>query len=340
MSELKLELPSSLRGRLPVLDELKGLAIILVILYHAGGVLVWPNYLHGDLGVDIFIILSGLGLALNPRSESAGTFLRRRLLRIMPTYWIVLTAYWVCNTHYLQHHYSATNLVVHYLGIHGWFGDLYAMGINDSFWFITLIITLYLLYCVVRRLGDDLGRILLFGGVFSCAFAFALFFTGQGGSFGHLGLRVPGFFLGLLIGQLLRDGRLSLPLGWPLYAAALLFGYAAYVPGIIFFTPLAALAIMGAYLFLWRPYAPSIARRVISCVFKFCGDHSLELFLLHQPLIRNYNYYLHGRWMNIPAPTAPSLAVGILIGLAVTFPVAIALRFLLKKILPEKKSAA
>ena len=58
---LKLELPAPVTGRLAVLDELKGLAIILVILYHAGGVLVWSNDFHGDVGVDIFVILSGIG---------------------------------------------------------------------------------------------------------------------------------------------------------------------------------------------------------------------------------------------------------------------------------------
>lgn len=33
MAELKIELPAPVSGRLPVLDELKGLAIILVILF-------------------------------------------------------------------------------------------------------------------------------------------------------------------------------------------------------------------------------------------------------------------------------------------------------------------
>ena len=92
MPELKIELPSSIHGRLPVLDELKGLAILLVVLYHAGGVLVWQNLLHGDLGVDIFVILSGIGLTLSARTatEPTVTFMRRRLVRIMPAYWIAL----------------------------------------------------------------------------------------------------------------------------------------------------------------------------------------------------------------------------------------------------------
>ncbi len=340
MPELKIELPSRVSGHLPVLDELKGFAIVLVVLYHAGGVLVWQNFLHGDLGVDIFIILSGIGLALGSRAEAPVAFMRRRLARIIPAYWIVLTAYWICNTHFLQHNYTPLNVALHYLGVHGWFGDGYAMSINDSFWFITLIITLYLLFCAVRGLVADLGRLLFVGAAFSCVFACVLFATGQAGSFGHLGLRVPGFFAGLLIGLLLREGRLQLPLAWPLFCAALLFAYVPYVPGIIFFTPIAALALMSGYAFLWKKYAPARAEAAVTRTFTFLGHHSLEIFLIHQPLIRDYNYYLHGRWFNIPVPSPGSLVVGVVAGLAATLLISVELRALLAKFLSRKKSPA
>lgn len=341
MPELKIELPTSVGTRLPVVDELKGMAIILVVLYHAGGVLVWQNFLHGDLGVDIFIILSGIGLAVNRRpAEGNFTFMRRRLIRIIPAYWIVLTLYWALNSHYLQHNYTPTNIVLHYFGIHGWFGDRYAMSINDSFWFITLIFTLYLLFCAVRTLAADPARLLFVGAAFSCVFACILFATGQAGSFGHLGLRVPGFFAGLLIGQLLRDGHIKFPLGWPLFAAGLLFAYVPYVPGIVFFTPFAALALIGGYVFLWRKYALAGVRSSVGRILTFLGLHSLEIFLIHQPLIREYNYYLHGRWFNIPVPSPASLTVGVIVGLAVTLLVSVELRALLEKLLPAKKSSA
>lgn len=340
MQELKIELPSSISGRIPALDELKGLAILLVVLYHAGGVLVWQNLLHGDLGVDIFVILSGIGLTLSARAEAPIAFMRRRLVRIMPAYWIALTLYWALNTHYLQHHYTPTNVILHYIGIHGWFGDSVAMSINDSFWFITLIITLYLAFCAVRQFRDDLGRLVFVGGAFSWAFAYAMFATGQSGSFGHLGLRVPGFFAGLLIGQLLREGRLTIRLDWPLFAAALLFAYVPYVPGIIFFTPIAALALMSGYTFLWKRFAPTGAQTNVSRGLTFLGNHSLEIFLIHQPLIRDYNYYLHGRWFNIPVPSPTSLAVGIFAGLALTLIASIELKALMKRLLRAESAPA
>ena len=57
-------------GRIAAIDELKGLAILLVLVYHCGGVLGFPNTLHGEIGVDIFLILSGITLAAFPRKPA------------------------------------------------------------------------------------------------------------------------------------------------------------------------------------------------------------------------------------------------------------------------------
>ena len=35
--------------RLELVDELKGFAMVLVLLYHIGGVLGWENWLHGEI---------------------------------------------------------------------------------------------------------------------------------------------------------------------------------------------------------------------------------------------------------------------------------------------------
>jgi peptidoglycan/LPS O-acetylase OafA/YrhL len=340
MSELKIELPAPIRGRLQILDEYKGFAIIMVVLYHVCGVLNLPNWLHGDLGVDIFVILSGLGLALSSKTEPAAVFFRNRLLRIFPTYWLVLTVYVLCNNHFLQHNYTATNIILHYTGFHGLFGDGYALSINDSFWFITLLVTLYLVFVAVRGLRDDMGRLLFVSAAFSWAFAYAMLVSERPGSFGHLALRVPGFFAGFVIGQLLREGRLTIKLGWPFCVAVLLFCYLPFLQGFTFLSPVVALAVMGGYLFLWKRFAPAGVETRVNRVLVFAGNHSLEIFLIHQPLIREYNHYLHGRWFNIPAPGTFSLIVGILAGLALTLFLSVELKPLIARLLPQGKPTA
>ena len=321
MSTLKLELPHPASGRLEVFDELKGLAILLVVAYHFGGAIGWSNVLHGDLG-----------LAYGSRYEGARGFLVRRLARVMPTYWVILTLFWICDVHFLQLHYTPLNLLIHYLGIQGYFGDACGMAINDSFWFITLILTLYVLFCLCHPLKDSPDRLLLAGMAVSVAVALAFFYAGQAGMFAHLGLRLPGFFIGILIGQMLRAGRIEIGLGWPLVLALLCLTYVPYTQGVIFYTPFVALALMGAYVFGWKAVVAASFEIPVARRLRFLGDHSLEIFLIHQPLMRQYNLYLQGRWFNIPQPSVGSLCLGMAVALAVTLYASVELRRLMQRL--------
>jgi peptidoglycan/LPS O-acetylase OafA/YrhL len=306
-----------------VIDELKGFAILLIVLYHAGGVLVWGNYLHGDVGVDVFLILSGMGLALNAREEPARDFFRRRILRLMPIYWIVLTAYLIANTVFLQHRYSSTNIVAHYLGAHALFGDPIALAINDSFWFVSAILGLYAAYWFMRRQVTAPDRFIFWVGLLSAAVALTLFFTKQSGLMGHLGLRVPAFFVGVLLGHLVKQGRIEVQLSLWFGTGLFFLAYVPYTHGITFYSGFVALGLMAVYTWGVRPSLAQDSR--VSRGLRFLGTHSLEIFLLHQPLIREYNYYLHGRWLNEPSPSALSLCAGMALGLAVTLMLSIEL---------------
>ena len=77
-----------------LLDELRGVAPLLVVWYHvfegyafAGGTLI-ESINHGYLAVDFFFILSGfvIGYAYDDRWNrmSTGTFFKRRLIRLQP----------------------------------------------------------------------------------------------------------------------------------------------------------------------------------------------------------------------------------------------------------------
>jgi len=331
MASLEIKAPTIPGGRIGAIDELKGAAILLILVYHAGGVLVWQNFVHGDVGVDLFVILSGFGLALSSRTEAARSFLQRRFLSIYPTYWIVLAAYLLANTHFLQLHYSALDVVAHFLGIQAWFGDQVGLGVNDSFWFITLIVSLYLVYVLVRPVVRRTDVLVLWCGLISVAVAFGYFFTGQSGCFGHIALRVPGFFMGLLLGVLLRDGRLEVPLSTALATGLILLFYVPYTQGIIFYSELTALAIATAYIFLWKAKAPTSLVAPAGRVLQFFGTYSLEIFLIHQPLLRNYNYYVLGRFFGRPTPTPEALIAGMAVALGVTLVLSVELHKLVAR---------
>src|SRR3954447_22633792 len=91
------------RERQPGLDLLRALAIIIVVIYHAGIMgFPTPGRVHrwGWIGVDLFFVLSGYligGQLLAPLARNQhvdlARFFARRALRILPAYLVVLTIY-------------------------------------------------------------------------------------------------------------------------------------------------------------------------------------------------------------------------------------------------------
>jgi peptidoglycan/LPS O-acetylase OafA/YrhL len=91
------------RERQPGLDLLRALAIVIVVIYHAGIMgFPMPGRVHrwGWIGVDLFFVLSGYligGQLLRQLAKHGrlhlGRFFVRRALRILPAYLVVLAIY-------------------------------------------------------------------------------------------------------------------------------------------------------------------------------------------------------------------------------------------------------
>ncbi|MGH2889853.1 MAG: acyltransferase family protein [Solirubrobacteraceae bacterium] len=89
--------------RFPLVDSLRAIAALSVLFFHVGylsGTSIGGFLSHGDAGVALFFAISGFLLyrpfasaRLNgARRSTLPAYLRRRILRIVPAYWLALTA--------------------------------------------------------------------------------------------------------------------------------------------------------------------------------------------------------------------------------------------------------
>jgi peptidoglycan/LPS O-acetylase OafA/YrhL len=167
------------RPRLPFIDGLRGLALLMVLLYHASMVTVavpirtplgaWSipltaPFRYGYLGVDLFFVLSGFCLTLpligngtDSMRLDVGRFWRRRAWRILPPYYAALALFalrpalerafqtFLGWPHGTVRGYAAGSIVSHALLIHDLF-PAWSLDINAVFWTLAVEWQFYLIF--------------------------------------------------------------------------------------------------------------------------------------------------------------------------------------------------
>jgi peptidoglycan/LPS O-acetylase OafA/YrhL len=167
------------RQRQPGLDLLRALAIVVVVIYHAG-IMGFPltGRVHrfGWIGVDLFFVLSGYligGQLLAPlvhgQRLNFGTFFARRVLRIMPAYFVVLAIYFLLPSWREYPEMSQPLwkflLSVQNIALHGGtaFSHAWSLAVEDQFY---LVLPLLLLVLYPRpRASVIIACIIIFGGI-------------------------------------------------------------------------------------------------------------------------------------------------------------------------------
>ncbi len=115
----------------------------------------------GTMGVNLFIIASGLGLSIsaNKKKSSYTKFLKKRVSRVFPYYWLILFAI-------LFFELSSGNQVnffdyfLHFFGLNNFFPE-YVLSISAPFWFIGTILQLYLLFPFIFKLSKKIHPVLI-----------------------------------------------------------------------------------------------------------------------------------------------------------------------------------
>jgi peptidoglycan/LPS O-acetylase OafA/YrhL len=155
--------PSS---HVPALDGLRAIALLLVVLFHAR----IPGFSNGDLGVDVFFVLSGFlisGILLRSASRgrvSFADFYRRRALRLLPAYLTVLV---VCVATDLLHDSGGTlkGAATSFFYVSNWAAAAgIGMGLLAHTWSLSIEEQFYLVWPLVlvallARAHGDLRRV-------------------------------------------------------------------------------------------------------------------------------------------------------------------------------------
>lgn len=278
---------------------LMGVATLMVVLYHSAGMnldlspflSVKPvteavNYLFlsfkwvGNAGVDLFLLLSGIGLYRSfSGNPSVKAFWRRRAVRILPPLLIVALIWYAIGEGRL---YFSHVLLVSFFG-----GD-------QTHWYFLLIICLYAIYPLIHKAVARWGLVFALIVYASFAVISAGLFLVLPGPFGIVEIcftRVPVFVLGVWLGRCVAEQR-TLP-GWTVPVSS--------ISVVVLFIALFCLRYFGIYTkcvivsrFLYAPFVLTLCV-VLTVLFSrhparehrfltWVGGLSMEVYLLYEKL--------------------------------------------------------
>ncbi|MFA5876873.1 MAG: acyltransferase [Candidatus Paceibacterota bacterium] len=305
-------------------QELKGFAMLAIILAHVGYFLVsdhrflFPLSILAGVGVDLFLFLSGFGLALSALKKKLPlkAFYLRHLPKLYVPFWIVLAVLFVADFLILKNTYSWSYTLQSFAGFFP-HANLFT-DINSPLWYFTFILFFYLIFPLLFLKKRPLLSALLMYGV------------AEGIMFLHLPilkdtehlylLHTIAFPLGVAVAGLYErysknreylEGRIKKLSVWILIPTIIflgtIFSYFAYFSGVG--TPTQQyisllLTLLLVILFILKPFRINL--------FYLLGIYSYELYLIHWPLMSRYDIF----YQSIPAWLATALYIPLLLGLS------------------------
>jgi peptidoglycan/LPS O-acetylase OafA/YrhL len=308
-------------GYIGWMDELRGIAVLMVVVYHAlfwtygqlhygwnemgirspstGGIpWYFAPFTLGWGGVAIFFVISGFCIHLShQRTGLWKDFFIKRFWRIYPPYAFAMVAFFCSDLLLNQISFHGTGsqaatkqLVTHALLIHNLSSDtLY--GINPSFWSIAIEWQLYLIYPLLVFGVARFGWLASLVTALACEVALQLAIS-RADIYFDLILKASPFAywfswsLGAWLAQLYRENKIP---GSRWFLSPPLFCLLFAVCWL--WKPLASLCFLAVALFSFSVIVRKLGdskkprNSMISGLLSYCGTVSYSLYLLHQPII-------------------------------------------------------
>lgn len=315
--------------------ELKGFAILAILFSHVGYFLsadhrfLFPLSVAAGVGVNLFLFLSGYGVTMSSlRKElTIKEFYKKRLLKILIPFWIIITFFFLLDYFILRTSYSWSYI---FRSFAGYFprADLFS-DINSPLWFLTPIFFYYLIYPLVFLKKRPWLTALLIYIITYFILQFNLPISAN--VFNLYKLHILAFPLGIALAYIfsmpydlnrLIPEKLKIPdalrpylkfLKWFSYYAFLaallvLIGYTAYYSGVgqgpeveqrISLLTMSAIVIF----FMMKKYEVRL--------FHIFGLYAFEIYLIHWPLTSRYDIFFRffPGWLAMALYLAVLLAV-------------------------------
>lgn len=279
--------------------EIMGFAIIWVMCLHCYAKLTEELHIpvvafvfsQGNLGVEIFLFLSGIGLYYSMSKDSAPLpFYWRRIKRVVLPWLLLSCPYWIVKT-VIADREGLGSFFLNWTGFSFWRDGI------TTVWYVAFIILLYFLYPVVFRIQQKKSIFLfvMIGVVFLVNFAMLWLCPAYYEKTEIALSRIPIFLLGSYVGALLKNKAWNnrKQVGFAVYTLVLLV---LYVLGIIsdyyeknlfsngfgklivrFGGEAIALLIIAALSLLFEKVSLNFIRNGLSSL----GEITLEVYLLH-----------------------------------------------------------
>lgn len=300
--------------------EQMGAAMLFVILFHVALDRGDPFYglrRCGNVGVDIFLFLSGVGLWFSwVKTPDVLRFYRRRLLRIVPTWIVVATAF------YLPDYLGARRFSHSIVDLIGDITINWDFWLHDelTFWYVPAIMALYLAAPWYMRLVQSrpVYRWLPLLMVIWCVMVQWVLPIHH--AVGHIEIfwsRVPIFFIGINFGEMVRTHRqLPSEAVWLLLVTFLMtFGTCLYLEQVrhgqfplfverMLYIPFTVCTVLVMNRIFRR--TPQWVNRS----FRLVGALSLEAYLIHIHFVLVYVQPYHlGYWLTFLVTVAITLPI-------------------------------
>lgn len=272
-------------------NEIMGIAILLVMLFHgfvAPGSSFYGLKRMGNVGVDIFLLLSGIGLWFSWHSHpSLKHFLFRRYLRVYPTWLLLAGAFY---TYQYTHNGKLSGDLWNLFGDITLHLDFWRSG-DLTFWYIPALMVLYLLApFYIKAITHN--RLYVWLPIVALVWCIAVtWITPLHNAFKHLEIfwsRIPIFFIGINLGVWVQNKRelpsSTYPLLAVVFASSLAVAWALeqyrYGTYPLFINRMLYVPITVSGVLLLNALL-NHAHNTLKSLLAFLGSISLELYLIH-----------------------------------------------------------